>query len=141
MLKAKACLVAEKSFLDLRSLAIANPEMSFIAVSHSSQADTDAWVASLPAPEGFDVKVPANLTVHVDENREIYAKWGLGLSSYWEVFSPWGLADAVNLGRQKGIHNRPTGSGYRLQRAGSFAVDGEGMVVWVHVSKQASDMS
>ena len=77
----------------------------------------------------------------VDEKREIYAAWGLGLSSYWEALSPWAIAGAVKLGREKGIWNRPTGSGTRLQRAGSFAVDSDRKIVWSHISTQSDDMA
>lgn len=66
----------------------------------------------------------------VDDEREIYAAWGLGVSSLWHVLSPWSLYSVYTLGKQDNIWNRPTESGNRWQRAGSFAVDGDGTVQW-----------
>jgi len=49
--------------------------------------------------------------------------------------------DTVSLAWNEGIKNRPTQSGNRWQTAGSFAVDGERVVRWVHVSDGAGDIS
>lgn len=44
------------------------------------------------------------------------------------------------LGKGEGIWNRPTESGSRWQTAGSWAVDGEGVVRWGGLSKSADDV-
>lgn len=49
----------------------------------------------------------------------------------WSVYS---------LGKREGIWNRPTESGTRWQMAGSWAVDGEGVVRWGGVAKAADDV-
>ena len=71
----------------------------------------------------------------VDDQRQTYAKWGLGVSSFWHILSPWALWSVYKTGKQDGIYNRPTESGNRWQTAGSFAVDSSGTVQW---SKKAS---
>ena len=45
------------------------------------------------------------------------------------------------LGLDEGIWNRPTESGSRWQTAGSFAIDGSGIVRWVQVAGRADDMA
>jgi len=77
----------------------------------------------------------------VDPERELYAQWGLGTSSFYHVLSPSSLFAVGRLGWAEGVWNRPTESGNRWQTAGSFAVDGEGMVRWVHVARVAGDIS
>ena len=115
------CPFAEKTFLNLRETARAHRAISFIAVSHSSQSATDTWLASLPQA-GSE---PDNLQIVVDEAREAYTAWGLGVSSFGHVLSPSGLYAVWRLGREEGIWNRPTESGSRWQTAGSFGVDAD----------------
>lgn len=81
-----------------------------------------------------------SVTVIVDETRELYAKWGLGISSTWHVLNPWTLWNAYSLGKKEKIWNRPTESGNRWQMAGSWAADGEGVVVWGAVAKSTDDI-
>lgn len=66
----------------------------------------------------------------VDADRQIYAKWGLGITSWSHVLSPAGLAAIWKLGQEEGIWNRPTESGSRWQSSGNWAVDAEGYVRW-----------
>ena len=80
------------------------------------------------------------MQVIVDEERELYARWGLGISDWWHVLSPSGLWSVVTLARGEGIKNRPTESGSRWQTAGGFGVDGEGVVRWAWVAERADDM-
>ena len=51
--------------------------------------------------------------------------------SMWSVYK---------LGKEEGIWNRPTESGSRWQTAGSFAIDGEGLVRWAQVAGRADDV-
>jgi hypothetical protein len=76
----------------------------------------------------------------VDDERKMYADWGLGVSSFWHVLSPWSLYEAVKLGQQQGVWNRPTESGSRWQSAGSFAVDSKGIVKWSKPSASADSV-
>jgi hypothetical protein len=120
------CPFAEKTFLNLRETARAHRSTTFLAVSHSSQSATETWLASLPQA-GSE---PDNLRVVVDEEREVYRAWGLGVSNYGHVLSIGGLSAVWRLGREEGIWNRPTESGSRWQTAGWFGVDGGGVVRW-----------
>jgi hypothetical protein len=80
------------------------------------------------------------VTVIVDSRRELYAQWGLGVSSAWHVLNPWSIYSAYKLGKQEKIWNMPTESGNRWQTSGSFATDGEGVVRWERVAKAADDI-
>lgn len=44
------------------------------------------------------------------------------------------------LGREEGIWNKPTESGNRWQTAGSFCVDGQGVVQWSQPAQSADDI-
>ena len=123
------CPFAEKTLLSLRSIASSHPSITCIAVSHSDRSSTDNWLAALGGA--------GNVRVIVDEEREIYAKWGLGVSSLWHVLSPWSMWSVFRLGREEGIWNRPTESGSRWQESGAFAVDGEGVVRWAGRAESA----
>ena len=75
----------------------------------------------------------------VDEDRELYARWGLGVSNTWHVLKS--MYSVYTLGRDEKIWNRPTESGNRWQTAGSFAVNGEGIVKWASPATSAGDIS
>ena len=126
------CPFAEKTLLSLRSTAQQYPQISFIAISHSGRAATDHWLEALSGPGSVEVLV--------DEQREIYARWGLGVSDWWHVLSPSSMWSVWKLGRGEGIWNRPTESGSRWQRAGSWAVDGDGVVKWGGVFIRADEI-
>jgi hypothetical protein len=80
------------------------------------------------------------LQVVVDESREAYTAWGLGVSSFGHVLSPSGLYSVWKLGREEGIWNRPTESGSRWQTAGSFGVDANGVVRWSRPAQGADEI-
>jgi hypothetical protein len=130
------CPFAEKTFLNLREVARDHRDTTFLAISHSSQTATDSWLDSLPQA-GSE---PDNLQVIVDEEREAYTAWGLGVSGFGHVLSPAGLYGVWKLGREEGIWNRPTESGSRWQIAGSFGVDGAGVVRWIRVAERADEI-
>ncbi|KAI1460161.1 hypothetical protein F4805DRAFT_17532 [Annulohypoxylon moriforme] len=80
-LRCVGCAFAQKSFLALRDLAIKNQgRLTCIAVSHSSREATWKWVDMLGGAW--------NVEVVLDEDRAIYAAWGLGLSNFWYMFNP-----------------------------------------------------
>lgn len=93
------CPFAEKTFLNLREVARDHRDTTFLAISHSSQAATDSWLASLPQA-GSE---PDNLQVIVDEDREAYSAWGLGVAGFGHVLSPAGLYGVWKLGREEGF--------------------------------------
>lgn len=76
----------------------------------------------------------------VDADRQIYARWGLGIVSWGHLWNFAGLASIWKLGREDGIWQRPTESGNRWQSAGSFAVDAEGYVRWGRAAVRVDDM-
>jgi len=125
------CPFAEKTFQQLRKCAGEHPEVNFVAVSHSDEDATEKWVIAV----GGEWEV----TVVVDPEREIYAHFGLGVSSTWHVLNPWSLYSAYKLGKQERIWNRPTESGSRWQMAGSFAVDSKGIIRWERIASAADD--
>ncbi|CAO2654345.1 Nn.00g110780.m01.CDS01 [Neocucurbitaria sp. VM-36] len=119
----------------MRAIAPSHPNVRFIAVSHSDRESTDRWLASLPEPS---INEPANLQLVVDAEREAYAAWGLGTSSFGHVLCS--IPSVSKLGKEEGINVRPTESGNRWQTAGSFAVDGKGIVKWSKKAQRADDM-
>ena len=130
------CPFAEKAFRQLRTTAQTHADIDFVAVSHSSQPATDTWLKSLPQ---FGSE-PRNLRVVVDEEKDVYAAWGLGASSFAHVLKPSSMMAVITLSREEGISNRPTESGSRWQTSGSFAVAADGTVRWGKPSSQASDV-
>ena len=128
----RTCSVAEKSFKKLRDYASKNKGVNCIAVSHSDEQATEKWVIAVGGE--WDTKVI------VDSDRDIYAQWGLGVSSTWHVLNPWSLYAVYKLGKQEDIWNKPTESGSRWQTSGSFAIDGNGVVKWVKISQAADDL-
>lgn len=85
-----------------------------MAVSHSSPEATERWVIQVGG--NWDVEVV------IDEERELYARWGLGVATTWHVLSPLVLYRTLQLGKQENFWNRPTESGSRWQTAGAFAL-------------------
>jgi len=125
-------LVAEKTFKSLRELAATYTNVHCIAISHSNQTSTDRWLEALGGA--------GDVNVIVDVERETYAAWGLGVSSFWHILNPWSMYSVYTLGKQENIWNRPTESGTRWQTSGAWAVDGDGVVRWGGVGQAASDI-
>ena len=123
------CPFAEKTFLSLRSYASSYPHITFVAVSHSDEASTDKWLEAVGGA--------GQVQVIVDAERKIYGEWGLGISGFWHVLNPLGMWNAYKLVKEEGIWNRPTESGSRWQKSGTFAIDGTGIVRWGHVAPGA----
>ncbi|KAG4432265.1 hypothetical protein IFR05_012248 [Cadophora sp. M221] len=132
MQEPESTVIAEKTFLSLRELSFKDTSRIYVAVSHSSDSATKNWLGSIGG-EG-------NVRVTVDEKRELYGKWGLGVSSTWHILNPWSLYAVYTLGKKEGIWNKPTESGSRWQTGGSFAVGEGGMVKWVGVPKAADEI-
>ena len=128
----QSVVVAEKTFLSMRDVASTHSDIHFIAVSHSGGPSTNHWVREIGGA--------GNISVVIDPERESYAAWGLGVSSFWHVLNPWSLYSVYILGKKDGIWNRPTESGTRWQSSGSFGIDREGLVRWSKPSKSADEI-
>lgn len=107
-------------------------EINFVALSHSNQDSTNKWLDAIGGA--------GQVQVLIDPERQTYAKWGLGVSSFWHVLSPWSLWSVYKTGKEDKIWNRPTESGNRWQTAGSFAVDSSGTVKWGKKADSAEDI-
>lgn len=134
----------------LRETARENPDVAFVAVTHGDPAAATAWCGALgldrsavrtvdPAEADHDSSAgPDNLHVLVDEGRELYAAWGLGLGGVGYLFRP-----AVLRARRRARRGETTGqppSGTRWQRAGVFGVDPDGTVRTCHLATHAADL-
>jgi hypothetical protein len=74
----------------------------------------------------------------IDEERLAYGAWGLGRTTVSHFMGRRSLRAIAELAR-RGIRNRhPVGT--RWQRAGTFAVDAAGTVVWRHIPAHAGDL-
>jgi hypothetical protein len=125
------CPFAEATFLHAREAAAREADVRWIAVSHGTREQTDRWCEAVAGGPG-----PVELVV--DEERAVYAAWGLGRTNVGHFLGRRSLSEAARLARQ-GIRNRHP-SGTRWQRAGTFAVDGSGTVRFVHVPESAGDV-
>ncbi|KAH9812640.1 AhpC/TSA family [Teratosphaeria destructans] len=130
------CPFAEKTYLNIREVARAHKDINFTAVSHSDEASTNRWLQSLPQA-GSE---PANLSMIVDAELQLYAAWGLGPTSYGHVLSLSSLQEVWRLARDEGIANRPTESGSRWQTSGFWAIDADGITRWGRPAKSADDV-
>jgi len=73
--------VAQKTFLQLRAIATRYPnDITCVAISHSSPVATQKWLDLLGGAW--------NVQIVIDEDRAVYAAWGLGLGSVWYVLNP-----------------------------------------------------
>lgn len=128
--------VAEKTFRRLRDAAAKHPETAFIAVSHSSESHTQKWLSEIGGPGD----APNPVEVVVDEERAVYARWGLGASGWAHVLAPGEMMQVFRLAWDEGIRNRPTESGSRWQTSGAWAVNGKGTVTCGGVAAGASEI-
>ncbi|KAI2782253.1 hypothetical protein F4815DRAFT_443712 [Daldinia loculata] len=157
-LRCVGCAFAQKSFLALRDLAIKNQgRLRCKAVSHSSRDATRKWLDILGGAW--------NVEVVIDEDRAIYAAWGLGLGSIWYMFNPttqiqgwkekgWlGIKVANSVQRTSSFkqgapstesadegEGPSTVMGNKWQQSGLFAIDGHGVVIWATKALRADDM-
>lgn len=104
----------------MRKLADSDSSTAYVAVSHSDQASTDEWLR--------DVGGAGKVEVIVDFERALYGAWGLGASSFWHVLNPTTLGAVRTTSQQDGIDVRPTNTGTRWQKSGTFGINGQGKV-------------
>ncbi|KPM46208.1 hypothetical protein AK830_g302 [Neonectria ditissima] len=126
------CPFAEKTFKTLAALSDEYKNVHCVAVSHSSATATEDWIPLVGGSWLVDVIV--------DEERDLYAIWGLGISNTWHVANPLTLWSAVRLAKDEDIWNRKTTSGSRWQMSGAFAVDPDGSIRWAHIPRTADDV-
>jgi hypothetical protein len=129
-LRHTGCPFAEATARMLREAAEAEPEIDLVAVSHAPTAATARWCDAVGGLE--------QMRVLIDDERVHYATWGLGRTSLGHFAGRRSMRAVTRLARQ-GIRNRHP-HGTRWQRAGTFAVDGEGIVRWSHLPAHAGDL-
>jgi hypothetical protein len=107
----------------MRSLANRHTSIRFVAISHCTPQATKAWVNKVDGAW--------NIEVIVDEGRELYALWGLGVSSYAHLLNPRNGFNQIMLGKNEGVWGQEVGEGgNRWQTGGAFAIDEKGVVKW-----------
>ncbi|KAL5120255.1 hypothetical protein ACEQ8H_001813 [Pleosporales sp. CAS-2024a] len=117
------CPFTEKLFLHIRSLANRHTSIHFIAVSHCTEEATKEWVGK--------IRGSWNVDVVIDQSRELYAQWGLGVSNWGHLLNPRNGYNQVLLGKNEGVWGQQVGEGgCRWQTGGAFAVDERGFVKW-----------
>jgi len=125
--------VAEKNFLELRRIANKYPQLHCVAISHASKAATDRWITQIGG--AWAVKVV------IDEEREVYASWGLGVSTTYHLLNPWTQVAIRKLGTNENIWAREVDpSANRWQVGGCWATDEMGSVRWGAASRTADEV-
>lgn len=128
-LRHTGCPFAEATARELTAHARSSPAVRWMAVSHATGEATRTWCDEVGL-EGLDVVV--------DQDRALYAAWGLGRTSLGH-FMGWRSLRAVAGLARAGIYNRHPG-GTRWQMAGTFAVGADGVVRWRHFPPHAGDL-
>jgi hypothetical protein len=129
-LRHTGCPFAEATMRELRDAATAQPEVEWVAVSHSQAEPTQRWCEAVGGR--------GEVRVLLDPERAFYAAWGLGRSSLGHFMGRRSLKEVARLSRS-GIRNRHP-EGTRWQQAGTFGVDASGVVRWRHVPQHAGDL-
>ena len=129
-LRHAGCPFAEATLRELRDLHLSHGEVTAVAVGHAPQQAAQAWRSKIGGAEGV---------VCIDDpSRHLYAEWGLGLTDAAHFAGAQSLAGVGKL-LGSGIRNRHP-AGTRWQSAGSFAVDGGGIIRWRHLPTHAGDL-
>jgi hypothetical protein len=129
-LRHTGCPFAEWTARELRAAAERDPDVAWVAVSHAPSAATEEWAEAVGWLGG--------VTLISDPERNSYARWGLGRSSLGHFAGRRSLSQVAKLARE-GVRNRHP-HGTRWQQAGTFAVDGAGVVRWRHLPAHAGDL-
>ncbi|KAF1915041.1 hypothetical protein BDU57DRAFT_517817 [Ampelomyces quisqualis] len=117
------CPFTEKLFIQMRSLANRHTSIHFVAVSHCTPQATKEWVGKVGGAW--------NVHVVVDQSRDLYALWGLGVSNWGHLLNPRNGYNQVLLGKNEGVWGQQVGEGgCRWQTGGAYAVDERGFVKW-----------
>ena len=114
----------------LRERAETSPAVQWIAISHAPEAETERWRRAIGGS--------GRALVVSDPSRRTYAEWGLGRTSLGHFLGRDSLAAVASLARE-GVRNRHP-AGTRWQSAGTFALDGRGIVRWSALPAHAGDL-
>jgi hypothetical protein len=129
-LRHTGCPFAEATLRAMRDAAAKHPQIDWIAVSHAGPEATQRWCDAIGGR--------GDVEVLLDVDRRCYAAWGLGRSSLAHFLGRRSLKEVSRLARE-GIRNRHP-DGTRWQQAGTFAVDGGGVVRWRHLPEHAGEL-
>jgi hypothetical protein len=129
-LRHTGCPFAEATARALREAAAAEPGVAFVAISHAPAAPTARWCDAIGGM--------SDVRLLVDDERVHYATWGLGRTGLRHFAGRRSLAEVARLARAGTRNRHPDGT--RWQRAGTFAVDADGIVRWRHVPEHAGDL-
>ncbi|KAJ4858204.1 hypothetical protein T069G_06471 [Trichoderma breve] len=138
-LRCVGCAFAQKTFLKLRAIANRHAgSITCIAVSHSSERATYKWIDLLGGSW--------NVQIVIDQERSIYAAWGLGTansicnSRSKEMAGRYTEPRKGRAVEETAENGSATELGSKWQEAGAFAVDGRGTVVWGGKATSADDV-
>jgi alkyl-hydroperoxide reductase/thiol specific antioxidant family protein len=129
-LRHTGCPFAELTMRMLREASRHSPEVHWIAVSHAPPEATEQWCQALGGVPG--------VRVASDPSRRAYADWGLGRTGLAHFLGRRSLVAVGSLAR-RGIRNRHP-HGTRWQSAGTFGLDGQGIVRWRLLPAHAGDL-
>lgn len=131
------CPFAEKEVRQLARVAKENQKIRIVIVAHSADDVVQDWFKRIGAPhfESLD-----RVVVRADPDYRLYNAFGIGQLGWDKLFTRETLSNVKALAAA-GIKNTPTGQGSnRWLNSGGFAVDHGGILRWVKVAEQASDM-
>lgn len=129
-LRHTGCPFAQATLQALRDADATGSGVQWLALSHAPADATALWCEGIGGSGGVQLLS--------DPSRRSYAAWGLGQTSLGHFMGRRSLGAVGQLAR-KGIRNtHPTGT--RWQSAGTFAIDGEGIVRWRHLPEHAGDL-
>lgn len=151
-LRHTGCAFGEHMLTEFRETARATPDVQFVAITHGDPEAATGWCEELGLdrvavhnPDAEDAvdrwcrgTDAGNLRVIVDEERELYAEWGLGLGGLRHLLRPTVVRNLLRA-RRAGAKDR-TPSGTRWQRAGMFGVDPDGTVRTRYIADYAGDL-
>lgn len=129
-LRHTGCPFAERTMQILREQAALAPEVQWVAISHAPAAETARWCEAVGGAGAVEIAS--------DPSRRSYAAWGLGRTGVGHFMGRRSLAAVTGLARV-GIRNRHP-AGTRWQSAGTFALDGDGIVRWRSVPAHAGEL-
>lgn len=126
-LRHAGCPFSEATMRRLRAISLARPDILFIAVVQTNEADTAKWLAQ--------VSGGGRVMFIYDPERTRYAAWGLGMSSIGYFAGPRPVLALIRL-LFRGIRNRRI-RGSRYQISGAFAIGERDAVRWRHIPEHA----
>lgn len=124
------CPFAEATLRAARVAAAEESHAEVVVVTHSDVGRTSVW--------GDRIGGPGRVRFVSDPARDAYAAWGLRRTSLAHFAGARSLREVARQ-RAAGVRNTPA-HGTRWQSAGTFGVDGAGVVRWRHVPVHAGDL-